>query len=217
MRLIHEPKTRLLAKNIEMSQKRSIACAILAGGRSKRFGSNKALALYRGQRLIDVIIKKLSAQTSGTIVINAPSPEPYGLISYEFAPDLVTKDIGPLAGLHAVLSWAKQNKLHSVITTPVDTPTLPDSFVDRLVSSGPPSIATYNGQIHPLHGIWPVAQAELLDLTIANGMRAVREWTSVCGAKECAFPKTESIDPFFNVNTPNELNFLAKTQKRRSF
>jgi molybdopterin-guanine dinucleotide biosynthesis protein A len=85
------------------------------------------------------------------------------------------------------------------------------------VSSGPPSIATYNGQLHPLHGIWPVAQEELLDLTIKNGMRAVRDWTLVCGAKECAFPKTATIDPFFNVNTADELNLLAKTQNARSF
>src|SRR3990172_11641038 len=50
----------------------NISCFLLAGGQSKRFGHNKALIKIGGERLIDIIIKKLSEVFPEVFLITTP-------------------------------------------------------------------------------------------------------------------------------------------------
>ena len=185
-----------------------IPCVILAGGQSRRFGSNKALVRVRGARLSDLMIQRLAAQTTGPIAVNAPDDGPLSLAPYPILPDLIHEDIGPLAGLHAALSWAESLGQETVITSPVDTPNLPDDYVEQLLAATSPAVATCKGRIHALHGIWPVSLKPDLEAHISTGTRAARHWASACGAQNCEYAPLSSRDPFFYVNTQDDLSRL---------
>ena len=182
-----------------------IACVIIAGGRSKRFGTNKALATLNGERLVDIIITRLKAQTSGPIAVNTREEMKPLTDGLTVVTDVLTGDIGPLAGLHSAMTWARDSGHETVITTPVDTPVLPDNYIAKLIESKPPSIASYDDRFQPLHGIWCSSHAKLLGQEIGSGMRAARRWAECCDAKQCEFAVDKSARHFANINRPEDL------------
>lgn len=185
-------------------------CVILAGGRSRRFGSDKAFAELGGHRLIDIIVQKLAAQTAGPVAVNAANTKDYADLSLPLLPDRLRGHLGPLAGLHAALCWAETRGYAAVITTPVDTPLLPIDFVSRLMRGPMPVVAGSCGRAHPLHGIWPTALHTELAVAVQDGMRAARDWQTACDAQLCDFPDADATDPFANINRPEELADLQK-------
>ena len=86
-----------------------VAGVILAGGKSSRFGSNKALALHQGDALIQTIARRLAALFPETLLITN-TPEEYGFLGWPMAKDLYP-DCGPLAGIHAALRTVSQPRI----------------------------------------------------------------------------------------------------------
>lgn len=188
-----------------------IPCVILAGGQSHRFGTNKAFAALHGERMIDVLIKRIECQTAGLIAING-SAKAFEDFGRPVLTDLLPGTLGPLAGLHAAMVWARQEGYDAVVTTPVDTPILPENYIAHLVATGAPSIATFKNRMHAVHGLWPVHMVKQLADAVEQGMRAARDWAAACKAVECEFQQHSGLDPFFNVNTPDDLRRLEKYQ-----
>ncbi len=64
--------------------------------------------------------------------------------------------------------------------------------------------------MHPVIGLWPVALADDLEAALTAGVRKVLAWTDRHGTLPVEFPfieiKGRRIDPFFNANTPEELD-----------
>jgi molybdopterin-guanine dinucleotide biosynthesis protein A len=83
-----------------------VAGVILAGGKSSRFGSNKALALHQGTVLIQSISRRLDGLFPETLLITN-TPEDYGFLGWPMAADQY-RDCGPLAGIHAALRTISQ-------------------------------------------------------------------------------------------------------------
>jgi len=91
----------------------------------------------------------------------------------------------------------------------------------RAVESRPGAIALAqsHGELHPVIGLWPVALADDLEEQLRTGLRKVLTWTDRHGTIAVPFPPMRvcglDIDPFFNANTPLELDqlrtMLAKT------
>lgn len=187
-----------------------IPCVILASGQSRRFGSNKAFAPINGERMIDIIIRRMESQTVGPIAISAPAGAGFDDLRHPVLSDQLPGKLGPLAGLHAAMIWARQEGYHAVITTPVDTPMLPRSFVEHLVASGAPSIAKCGGRVHPVHGLWPISLIEQLADAISGGVRPARAWAAQCQAVECVFHEQFGLDPFFNINTSSDLEIATR-------
>ncbi len=189
-----------------------IPCVILAGGKSRRFGSNKAFATLRGTRLIDVLIERIERQTSGPISINAIAESGFEKMGRKILPDRLPGSFGPLAGIHAAMHWAGKGGYSSVITTPVDTPILPARFVEKLVATGAPATAIFNDRVHAVHGIWPTSLEDVLAEAVTDGMRAARDWTAECEASLCEFRAEDGLDPFFNINTLEDMQMLENAQ-----
>ena len=183
---------------------------ILSGGLSRRFGSNKALARLDGERLIDQLIARLANQTSGPIVVNAPDEDSYGLPAIQFVEDEVGDKLGPLAGIHAAISWAEQHGYESVCTTPVDTPFVPTNYVSSMTSLRGPVIASFAGKYHPIHGAWPVTLKDSLEAGITAGMRAVMSWVDTIDATVLDFSNSCDADPFININRPADITLLEQ-------
>lgn len=79
-----------------------ITGVILAGGASSRFGSNKALALWRGKPLIQHVRDTMASVFSECLLVTN-APEQYTFLNLPMIQDRF-QNMGPLAGLHAALS-----------------------------------------------------------------------------------------------------------------
>lgn len=192
--------------------KPEIPGVVIAGGRSRRFGRNKAAGMLQGKSLLDRIAERLASQTASLAISVASASEPIAAAGFTVIADILGPDVGPLAGLHAAMTWAKScpEEFRWVVTTTVDTPFLPADFVQRLheaaLAGSALAAVSYSGsQRHPLHGIWSVELAASLEKFVENAQsRSVQGWADDLGVPVARW-QTEPIDPFFNINTEADL------------
>lgn len=173
--------------------------AILAGGRSSRFGSDKAAALWDGRSLLEHAHAALSGQCEKIVVCAGDGvlPEGFG----EALIDRPEAGLGPLGGLCAALFHARDGGFGAVLTVPVDAHPVPPALPDLLAGDGPAVIAG-----HWLFGLWPADLVEALEAHLRAGQHSVRSWIDVCGAREVSLPGA----PPLNVNTPAILAALQR-------
>lgn len=159
--------------------------AVLAGGQSRRFGSDKALALLDDVALIDRVMQALAPQVDALVVVGRA-----GGIA-----DRPGGGLGPLGGLNAALHHAQRGGHDWVVTVPCDAPHLPRDLVDRLRGGKPGFAATM-----PVIGWWPASLAPCLDDYLGEtGDRSMRGWTRVIGAVAV------DLGDIANINTPDDL------------
>src|SRR4029077_5743337 len=87
---------------------------IIAGGRSSRFGSDKALATIDAESMLDRIRRKLSQQVDDVVVVGRGG-----------VPDQPAPDLGPLGGLAGGLVFAQAQGYENVLKTGWGLPRLP--------------------------------------------------------------------------------------------
>lgn len=186
---------------------------ILAGGRSSRMGGgDKGLLALGGVRLIDRVVARLGPQCDGLALNANGDPSRFADLGLPVLPDSVGGFAGPLAGVLAGLDHAAGAGYGSIVTAAADTPFFPADLVARLrAAAGPEGLALAasrdgEGQLwrHPTFGLWPVALREDLRAALEGGLRKIVAWTDSHGAGTAEFASTP-FDPFFNVNTPEEL------------
>ena len=183
-------------------------CVILAGGRSRRMGSNKSLATLGGLTLLSHIVARIAPQASA-IALNATSDwaDDNGLRRIA---DTLPGQMGPLAGVLAALRDTAVHHPGSthVLTLPTDGPFLPSDLVARLVDASGDGktivIASSKGEQHPVVALWPLAIAdELEDWILKDEKRRVRDFQRRYPLAEVIFPLLETaigpFDPFLNV------------------
>ena len=183
----------------------SIAAVIVAGGRSSRMGQEKALLTVRGRTIISRIVTLLAPQVAKIFINAHGSTTRFGTFGLPVIADDVNLGT-PLAGLHTALSLAEVQGFNSVLTVPSDTPFLPGDLVSRLtLADGEAAIAESGGQQHFLTGLWSCRLRQRLVVELARPqLPRLQDWVKECRAAVVGWPVTP-YDPFFNVNTPEEL------------
>ena len=193
---------------------------ILAGGLARRMGGGDKGLLQLGETtLLDLVIERLSPQVAGLALNANGSADRFDAFGLPVLPDPIADYPGPLAGVLAGLDWAAEQSATHIVTAAADTPFFPADLVPRLIlaaeTAGKPiALArTENGR-HPTFGLWPVALREDLRQALQDGVRKVVQWTDAHGTAMANFPVI-GFDPFFNVNTPEDLaeaeRLLAKS------
>jgi len=190
--------------------KLDMACMVLAGGGSARFGSEKGMAPLDGKPLIAHVTERLGSQTEGPVAVNAPRNSAYGPYGDACVPDIRLGGLGPLAGVYTALHWATANGHERVVTCAVDTPFLPDDMLARFDEETGPAVASSHGCQHPVCGIWPVVLLPQLEAALDAGLRAAKEWARQCHAVDVSFERVDGKDPFFNINTVEDLELASK-------
>jgi molybdopterin-guanine dinucleotide biosynthesis protein A len=193
---------------------------ILAGGRATRMGGgDKGLRLLGGQTLLAHVIARLAAQC-GPLAISA-NGDPARMSGFGLPvlpdglpvlPDGLPDFPGPLAGILAGLDWAATFGAPAIVTAAADTPFLPADLVARLTAAaGPAGLALAASpdadgtvQRHPTFGLWPVALRHDLRAALQGGLRKITRWADSHQAGTAVF-SAGPFDPFFNVNTPDDL------------
>ena len=193
---------------------------VLAGGQAQRMGGgDKALIRIGGAPILDRVLDRLRPACV-QIVLNANGdPTRFAAYGLPVIPDSVPDFAGPLAGILAGLDWAAQHArdIEWMVSVPSDCPFLPEDLVPRLhaarrAENKPLACAQSGDWRHPVVGLWPVALRENLRRTLIDeDMRKVEVWTARYGVAIATWPD-QPIDPFFNVNTPQDAataNLLA--------
>lgn len=162
--------------------------AILAGGQSRRFGSDKALAVHEGRPLIAHVAEALAAQCEAVVICGR---EWGGLVSLVDAP---TPDLGPMGGLCAALQHGNLLGFDAVLSCPCDLLDLPRDAALRLAPA--PAVADRQWLV----GLWPTELAERMTATLsAEGAISARRWREMVGARAVAVPGIR------NINRPSDL------------
>jgi molybdenum cofactor guanylyltransferase len=185
---------------------------VLAGGLARRMGGgDKALIVIGGAAILDRVLGLLRPACA-EIVLNANGdPGRFARYGLPVIPDSVPDFAGPLAGILAGLDWAAVNRpdLAWVASVPGDCPFLPDDLITRLHEArrdaGLPLACARSGDWrHPVVGLWPVALREdLRRALVEESLRKIEAWTARHGVAIAHWP-AEPVDPFFNVNTPED-------------
>ncbi len=163
--------------------------AILAGGRSSRFGSDKALAVIDGKPLIAHVAEALRGQCEQLVVCGRDWP---GLERLHDRPE---PGLGPLGGLCGALRHADAHGFDAVLSAGCDVLPVPSDLATRL-SPGPAYVRD-----QWLFGLWPAALADQLEFFLTRtDDRSIRAWIRQCNAQAIAFDGA-----FFNVNTPEDM------------
>jgi molybdenum cofactor guanylyltransferase len=181
---------------------------IIAGGHSSRMGVEKALVKLQGVTLLERVLSRLRLQVD-EVALNANGDAMrFGYHGLSVFPD-VLDDVGtPLAGLHAALVQGAAKGFDAVVTVPSDAPFLPLDLVAKLAEVGELTGAGYGrsgGQDHYLTGMWTVALAKPLEKLVRDeGLRRVQDFCLKARARRAVW-ETLPHDPFFNINTPQDL------------
>ena len=163
--------------------------AILAGGQSRRFGSDKAAALVDGTRLIDRVAARLAELCEAVVVCGRNEP------GWKCLADWPASGLGPLAGLNAALAHGATQGFDAVLASGCDIPDLPPDLALNLGGEGAAIVES-----QPVVGLWPVALAPVLERFLADGGRSLYRFADHARARRVAFDP-----PLGNVNTPADL------------
>ncbi|MEM9578484.1 MAG: molybdenum cofactor guanylyltransferase MobA [Pseudomonadota bacterium] len=188
---------------------------ILAGGLATRMGGGDKGLLPLGQgTLLSHVIDRLTPQVGGLALNANGDATRFAHLDLPILPDSIPGYAGPLAGVLAGLDWAAAQGVDAIVTAAADTPFFPADLVPRLLQAGqgmahPLVLAATpdpkRGQVrHPTFGLWPVALRHDLRDALEGGLRKVVLWTDQHRGREAVFP-ADPNDPFFNVNTPDDL------------
>jgi molybdenum cofactor guanylyltransferase len=187
---------------------------VLAGGLARRMGGgDKARIEIGGVSILDRVLATLSAQCVRIIINANGDPQRFADTGCPVIPDNVPDYPGPLAGILAGLDWlkAQDNGVEWLVSVPGDCPFLPDDLVEKLhiarrkMGSGVPLACARSGEWrHPTVALWPLALREnLRKALVEEGLRKIEVWTGRHSVAIADWPP-EPIDPFFNVNTPED-------------
>jgi molybdopterin-guanine dinucleotide biosynthesis protein A len=187
---------------------------ILAGGLARRMGGgDKAKIEIGGVTILDRVLATLSGQCAGLAINANGDPERFADTGLPVVPDNVPDHPGPLAGILAGLDWlaAQDTGVEWMLSVPGDCPFLPDDLVERLhearrkMGAGVPLACARSGEWrHPVIGLWPLAlRADLRHALTVEDLRKIEVWTSRHGIAVADWP-VAPVDPFFNVNTPED-------------
>jgi molybdopterin-guanine dinucleotide biosynthesis protein A len=198
-----------------MNVSENVVGIVLAGGRSSRMGGDdKCLKLLGGKPILARVLERLQPQVSELAINANGEPGRFAPFGLPVLADSVRGFAGPLAGMHAGLAWAQRNrpKLRYAVTVAADTPFFPDDLVQRffaeLGDSATPLVARSATGVHPVIGLWPVTIAPKLEAALKGGLRKASDFAKQQGAIEVFFPPValggKTVDPFFNINRPEE-------------
>jgi molybdenum cofactor guanylyltransferase len=190
---------------------------ILAGGQATRMGGgDKGLRMVAGQRLLDHVLERLAPQVAAMALNANGDPARFAEFGLPVLPDSLPDFPGPLAGVLAGMDWAAAQGAEAVVSVAADTPFFPRDLVARLQAAAGPSglalAATREGGKqwrHPTFGLWPVALRADLRAALEGGLRKVVIWTDKHGAGTAEFDILP-FDPFFNINTPQDIETAAQ-------
>ena len=188
----------------------NILGVVLAGGKSQRFGEDKCQVKLGDKLLIDYILSEIIDEFKEVLLISNNKIRYNNSNKISLVEDL-KKGLGPLGGILTAMKWIKKNNRSYkwISTFPSDTP----FFKKKILNNFLEEIKGYEGKLffinsndtrHNIFGLWSIDLLESLEKDLDNGERKVEMWANKIGVKSINM-KFENKDPFFNINTKEDL------------
>jgi molybdenum cofactor guanylyltransferase len=185
---------------------------VLAGGLARRMGGgDKARIEIGGETILTRVLARLTPQCKAVILNANGDPARFADTGLPVVPDSVPDFAGPLAGILAALDWAAAHApdIADVVSVPGDCPFPPRDLVAKLAAArraqGKPLACARSGDWrHPVAALWPVKlRDDLRHALVDESLHKIEIWTARHGVALADWPTTP-VDPFFNVNTPED-------------
>ena len=195
----------------------NILGAILAGGQSRRMGKDKLFLELNNKKLIEHTIDKVRKYLKEIIIITNQNNKFFSKNNLTTVKDCIKGQLGPLVGILTAMKWAKENLTNCswIATFPCDTPFFPESIIANFIQESKKEeslllCASSHGRKHNIFGLWSLdLYDKLRDDLINSKVRKVQDWTEKNKIINLEF-KFKDYDPFFNINTLEDLKFAKK-------
>lgn len=184
--------------------------AILAGGKSSRMNyNNKALLTYKEKTFIEHIIE--AGKEYDEIIIVANDKKQYECFGLPIVEDIY-KGNGPLSGIHAAMSYSKNDY---ILCVACDMPLINSellNFMGNFIGNYEALVPIYNGRMQPLVAVYSKKIIEKVKNALINNENKLQafirslDYKLVYRLENREFKKEE----FFNINTPEEFKKLEE-------
>ena len=194
----------------------NILAVILAGGKSKRFGQEKSQVKLGDKTLLEHSLSKLKSKFDKILIVTNSNT----IKDYKTIKDCIEGQLGPLVGVLSAMKWIKKNKFsyNWIATFPCDTPFFNISIIEEFYKASKLNdnllyFVKSKEKRHNIFGLWSLKLIEILEKDIIeNNYRKVEKWANKIGVKTIDV-SYDDIDPFFNINTKEDLIEAEKILK----
>lgn len=181
--------------------------AVLAGGRSRRMGSDKALLLLGGRPLLAFVLDAIRPLFSDVILVSN-EPAAYATFGVPVVADRFD-GCGPLGGIHAALSSSRSPHTFCIAC---DMPFAAPAVITHLTSLAPgyDAVVPRSGAgCEPLHAVYAGSCLEPVETMLRARCRRVDALFATVRVRWVGAEELRPLDPsgrsFLNVNTPSDL------------
>jgi molybdopterin-guanine dinucleotide biosynthesis protein A len=187
---------------------KDVTGVILAGGKSSRFGSNKAFADVNGRQLIKRVIAIMGSVFEDLIII-ANDPDEYSFLGIPMYQDLI-KGLGPLGGIYTGLEKMPDR---SGFFVACDMPFLNEDLIRYIVeidnNDFDAVVPKIDWKMEPLHALYSRDCLPAIKGLIESGDCMINKFFQKIRARFINEDEIKKYDPllssFFNINMPGEL------------
>ena len=197
----------------------NILAVVLAGGKSKRFGRDKSQVKLGNKILIDYILTEIVDFYKDILIVTNEPIKFLDSNKISIAND-IKKGLGPLGGIFSAMKWVKDNKKDYkwISTFPIDTPFFKKKHLIKFykeinLDKSNLFFMKSKNKRHNIFGLWSLGLYEKLESALNRGDRKVELWANEIGVKTIDFEHENNKDPFFNINTEEELEIAKKLLK----
>ena len=188
----------------------NILGTVLAGGKSQRFGEDKSQVMLEGKLLIDYILSEISSEFREILIVSNNKIDFKNSEKISRIEDF-KKGLGPLGGVLSAMKWVKENNKNYewVSTFPADTPFFKKEILQKFykeieIEKSRLFFIKSNKTRHNIFGLWSIDLLDKLEEDLNRGDRKVELWANSVGVKVIDMD-FKNIDPFFNINTKQDL------------
>ncbi|WP_179151925.1 molybdenum cofactor guanylyltransferase [Oceanobacillus senegalensis] len=175
---------------------------VLAGGKSRRFGSPKSFAIRNGKAFYEYSIDALCPEVESLLVVT--NPQISRRFFHEHRNFAIINDIkefrgqGPLAGIYTAMQTLKSEWY---IVIPTDVPFMESRIIaiikGHVDENFDAVIPESGGKVQPLIGIYRHTVKDVIQKQLKQGNRAVSGILNECRVK---YISIEEEYPFYNIN-----------------
>lgn len=203
--------------NPENSHIHGITGIILVGGKSTRYGSNKAMALLDGQRLIERVVTVMGSIFEHLILVTN-TPEEYAYLELPMVQDLI-KGLGPLGGVYTGLENMSDE---AGFFAACDMPFLNGALIRHMLAVRghfDAVVPKISWMLEPLHAVYAKSCIPAIRELIDAGQYQIMKFFEKVRVRFVEEDEIRRFDPalksIFNVNRPEDLSDIAGTKEHR--
>ena len=179
----------------------AIGGAVLCGGRSSRFGTDKALVEVDGRPMAEQVAAVLeTAGCAPVVFVGGDGDRLTAMTGREVVADTWPGE-GPLGAVVDALRWFDRLDHGGVVVAACDLPELTVEAVQAVAGEDGAVAVAVAGRPHPSLAYWPTSTADEVEALFRSGVRAVHEALDALGATRVAV----AAAALHNVNRPSDL------------